>query len=398
MASSKKRHYLYILKEADVIKRDMEKNNLAGTSDYEQICTMWDLAFVELLNTKMPFFYMAEDDIVRIAIDEKFFDMSADRLCNFIGKTSFVELMKRTDFKNIDDDDKEDDKESEAFASEFEKLKNKILGGAAVKEEDTSNTQEKTDEKEAKPVQKINNFTPPAVPLGTTIEEVRNYRSQNGTTYAINTTELAFMGLEPGIGTTYTAVMCAMALSNDYKVAYFEFNDTGHIYALAKWILDEEPSGMTSIELGGVDYYFGIDYMTFISDYKDQYDFVVINYGNIQDNNNMSEFIRSGKRFIVASGIDWRLGRLEEFYKNCEYDRTGAIMYLVPLASDEMLDTVKNITSKNTVVSVPYCANPFEPTEEVMQKLFTSLRIEGNHKKEEEVPEKKKGFRFGLKK
>lgn len=52
MASSKKRHYLYILKEADVIKRDMEKNNLAGTSDYEQICTMWDLAFVELLNTK----------------------------------------------------------------------------------------------------------------------------------------------------------------------------------------------------------------------------------------------------------------------------------------------------------------------------------------------------------
>lgn len=82
---------------------------------------------------------------------------------------------------------------------------------------------------------------------------------------------------------------------------------------LGEWILGREIE-TNNYPLGSVDVYFEMDYLTFTTMYKDDYDFVIVDFGCYsRKRESMKEFIRIQNKYIVASGIDWNLGKLEDF-------------------------------------------------------------------------------------
>ena len=241
--------------------------------------------------------------------------------------------------------------------------------------------------------------------------EVLDYRvDTDGTARAINTKEIAVIGIERGIGTTHTAMYMAQVLAKNTgkKVAVVEINGSGTMRNLGEWILGREIE-TNNYPLGSVDVYFEMDYLTFTTMYKDDYDFVIVDFGCYsRKRESMKEFIRIQNKYIVASGIDWNLGKLEDFYDDFIVDKYHTSVYLIPYLEDEKLEPVKKIVRPNKVYSMPFVINPFMPDnreyEDYILKVLDEY-TEPEHGEEYDEPEKqgffdslKEKFKFGKKK
>lgn len=90
-----KHHFMNILKEADIHKREIERDlQPKDAADYKRICDLRAAAFVELIKSGVQ--YINLDDRLRIVIDDENYDLSKDTLRSFIGDNNYKLLSEET--------------------------------------------------------------------------------------------------------------------------------------------------------------------------------------------------------------------------------------------------------------------------------------------------------------
>lgn len=378
--SAKQRHYASILKETDIVMHQIERTyGPEKENDYNNICTLRNMAFVELVRIGTPFIIISEDNVIRIGYDEKTYDMPLSQFKLCVDEKEYEKIVSQKEFKPID---QEDDRPTK---SRFDVLKEKLLeyqnGQPLQIEDEISAMQEEmkhnenaywTEDISKAGIQKQRDVrSPQNLPDQSNPDEIIDLRvNKRGIAKSGNTAEIGFIGLERGAGVTHTAIMFAQALARDKKadVAFFESNKHGHMMSMAAWITGETIT--KAFPMGNVDYYFGMSYMVFLSKYKDQYDYVVIDFG-CNDVDDMSDFARLGNRFVVASGADWNLPTLEEFYNNYMFDHAHLMTYLIPyLDADDVADIKENIRIENIIHPIPFEKNPFEISDKTIELIL----------------------------
>ena len=189
------------------------------------------------------------------------------------------------------------------------------------------------------------------------------------------------MGIEHGIGTTHMAVMTAMELSKieNKKVALVEINNSNNMKDLGEWISGQRLES-NNYPLGNVDVYFGMDYLTFTAMYKDNYDYIVIDFGCYNKKRQaMQEFIRIPSKYVIASGIDWNLPTLADFYDDFSVDVTHSVVYLIPYLEGDLLTPIERLVKPNKVLTIPFNINPFSIEPETQKLLETIINKNNNN-------------------
>lgn len=387
MAVVKAFKWMRLLSDADEIRKKKEKTKDRSSLDmqsYQESVCLRNMAFVELLKAGIPFIYIEDDDIVRISLDETIYDIDTVSLKSFLTEEEYVNLINKTDFEEGFNPDKDINEEPQVY-DEFEALKNKILSygqsvneDADYKESRNSSNFETTFQEEIKDTTKFEeeykeNYNHES--------DIIDYRiDKDGRAKIVDTTEYGIMGVEHGIGTTHTAMMLATYLAKDTtkSVALVEINNSNNMRDLAEWVTGEKIE-TNNYPLGNIDIYFGVDYLTFTAMYKDNYDYVVVDFGCYNKKREViKEYIRIKNKFIVASGIDWNLPTLEDFYEDFIVDRSHTAVYLIPYLNDEMLIPIERIVKPNKVKGIPFNLNPFElsnETEAFLQELIGEEKL-----------------------
>lgn len=188
------------------------------------------------------------------------------------------------------------------------------------------------------------------------------------------TSELAFISTNKGAGTTYTAFICASALSKRYKVCVLELNGSNHFSTIFEYLNGEIPYKRKMFKYKNIDYYFNLSYDQFVTEFRPKYDFVIIDYSHIENINDFVQIARSDKVFAIIDGTYWRINELEKnVSKLKEKDRAKSIIYLNPIR--EPIAEIKKMCFPNKVVKVPFVINPFKPDKLTVKLFYKLLKI-----------------------
>lgn len=190
------------------------------------------------------------------------------------------------------------------------------------------------------------------------------------------TMEIGVCSVSHGSGATYTAILCAHSLSREYRVAFVEQNQSGHTQCLMRGLTrNTEPNikgGNFSYD--GVDYYFGIDYLQFVTEYRNKYDFVLVDFGILEDDLQRREFCRMNKYFVLVPGVLWRREDIKEYGAWVESgNHIEGAAFLTPFSADAGLrKQINELCDSDELMVVGYASDAFEPREH-HKELFYRL-------------------------
>ena len=67
--ATKRRYYINILKETDDVRKKYEKNSdNIDQGSFNELMSIWNMSYTELLKQNYPFILLPDDDIIRISI------------------------------------------------------------------------------------------------------------------------------------------------------------------------------------------------------------------------------------------------------------------------------------------------------------------------------------------
>ena len=70
--ATKRRYYINILKETDDVRKKYEKNSdNIDQGSFNELMSIWNMSYTELLKQNYPFILLPDDDIIRISIDDR---------------------------------------------------------------------------------------------------------------------------------------------------------------------------------------------------------------------------------------------------------------------------------------------------------------------------------------
>ncbi|NLD49027.1 MAG: serine/threonine protein kinase, partial [Clostridiaceae bacterium] len=133
--------------------------------------------------------------------------------------------------------------------------------------------------------------------------------------FSLGTNEIAILGVSQGVGVTHTAIMLANFLCSRYKTAILELNHSGAFKEICTIVEVVKNSDSKFFKYRGVDYYWNIDYQEFISRYKEDYEFLVLDCGSYQDMYEINEFLRADVRIAIGHAIDWKINEIRSFHQ-----------------------------------------------------------------------------------
>lgn len=195
------------------------------------------------------------------------------------------------------------------------------------------------------------------------------------------TVEIAFAGATHGCGVTHTAFMCANALSSDYKVAFFEANGSCDLRNFYQYLTRSDVS-QDIFSWYGVDFYARISYQDFSTKYKNNYDFVIVDYG-VFDEKQCANMMFASKRVMVVDSCEWKRKTLIDLYHKVEstYDAGHTMQYLVArVVEEEDVSDISKACCNNSVRGVPFCYDAFGENDEA-KYLFRSMLGMGMRKR-----------------
>lgn len=182
--------------------------------------------------------------------------------------------------------------------------------------------------------------------------------------------DVALVGSRSGIGTTYTALMLADSLRKGNKVAYFEYNNSEDMQHLASEFNSEEAN---HISLSGVDIFYDMDYSEFATSYRNDYDYVFVDFGTVTKLNKKRDIFASCNiKYICIPSTPWKVCDIDYDIETIdELDPIGNICLLAPLSTKK---TLKNYNmfkrcGRREIIPIPYSEEPIGCTEEVASYL-----------------------------
>lgn len=205
-------------------------------------------------------------------------------------------------------------------------------------------------------------------------DEVINEKNVTEYVHHLGSKIISCLGSESGSGTTHTLIMFANYLSRNHRVAYIEMNNSYAIKALGK-ITNRLTLGKKYFNHQKVDYYWDVDFSTFINSNKNKYEYLLIDFGVSQNIKSFDYFLLSDIKLCTISGIDWRIENSKNTYDYLsKIDVKNKWLYLVPFIEKKYLKEL-NVYIKNEIITIPYNVNPFKPEKCVMEKFDMLLHI-----------------------
>lgn len=209
------------------------------------------------------------------------------------------------------------------------------------------------------------------------------------------TVEVGVGGVCSGVGTTHTALMLAYSLSSKYKVAIVEQNHPydnargGHVHTFANIYRNLYPDTYINSNViprftyKGIDFYPYCNYAQFSARFRDNYDFVIVDYGNEMADEN---FFRMGKRIVVASAAEWKIVELKRYVKEVALKNSleSSINYLITFMPRNKMSEIRKICSvggaRANVYEVPVCPDWDMPTAQ-MEIIFNDILTNNQRRK-----------------
>ena len=189
--------------------------------------------------------------------------------------------------------------------------------------------------------------------------------------------EVAFTATNRGVGSTYSALLCAFSLKNaGQRVAIVEFdNRDNNFMDLSRQVLNRrDVEGIMSYEFGGVDFYLNMTYTTFRADHRAKYDFVIYDFGCCSNEVIASAVLECERIFVVASPQEYKYAELMDFVNEvAALDIHREFIYLFPLCDEEMLSNLSGLIGTNRVASIPADRNPFCPSKETLDAFINLI-------------------------
>lgn len=193
--------------------------------------------------------------------------------------------------------------------------------------------------------------------------------------------EIGMIATNIGLGCTYQSILLAYVLSGAKRgdrIAIVEFdNADANFETLCKIATGQgNTSGLNQFAIGNVDYFFNMVYSRFCTQYRDDYDYVVYDFGCCDDSTIDNYVMPLAHKFVVSSADEWKFEELAEFVRVVsEKDRNHEMVYLFPCADRRIMGDIAEMLAGNPVYTIPYETSPFAPSKR-SKKLFSAL-IEG---------------------
>lgn len=183
---------------------------------------------------------------------------------------------------------------------------------------------------------------------------------------------IGVLGVERGVGVTHTCVMLAEYLSKKKKIALIELNDSLHFKEIASITKEKKEIVKRNFIYNRVHYFWDISFGQFLSQYRENYEFLILDLGSYQNINDMDEFIRADIRLVIGHGMDWKVREIYNFnHENKNYDPNNSWCYVLPFMDKRSIKEVKSNIS-NRVFHLPYNINPFIPNQDT-KKIFEQI-------------------------
>ena len=198
--------------------------------------------------------------------------------------------------------------------------------------------------------------------------------------------EIGVMATNIGVGCTTISILLANTLAHEGKrAAIVELDDAdGCFEQLCRQEREEEQvDGITKFAIGTLDYYYHVPLQKFQLDYKPLYDFIVYDFGCLDQETIFHVYAMMQNRFIVTSKAEWKQHELKELLKDIKgmpgEDECRVLISSHCGGSD--LGDVKELMPENTILAaIPYESNPFYPGKACRQ-IFLKL-LDGTYKEE----------------
>ena len=180
----------------------------------------------------------------------------------------------------------------------------------------------------------------------------------------IGTVVIAVAGARPHIGCTHTAMSIASYLQHlKRSVAVIELNgseDFDRIHSLYEgepYYIDHE----TKFDYKGIDHYkFREDIR--LGEIMATYEYVVLDFGTLDDHPYYSEYLRSHVRLMLTSPFEWKQHWTEEF---CEsVNDPEHYIYVVPFGGKSNVKDMRERFPDYTIFPFPPSHNPYSVNEE----------------------------------
>lgn len=187
--------------------------------------------------------------------------------------------------------------------------------------------------------------------------------------------EVAVCGSQRGCGCTYNAITIASALSLHYKTAIVEINNHEDFECLGANIKSRIAvmSGISTFRYSGVDYYYGCSYEQFRKRFRQAYDFVVIDYGNEYDDN---EVMKKNYVFSTVPSAEWKTDEVVIYTKKLDgFDSDNKIKCLVGGKSTKELSEFRSVCNKREFYGLAYNPKPTSPDTSVFNVISKVLNI-----------------------
>lgn len=180
---------------------------------------------------------------------------------------------------------------------------------------------------------------------------------------------IAIAGTQNRVGTTHLAILITSYLSKKgWNSLYFERNNSCHIFNLLRRYTDiKSHNGISTI--------YGCNLLPNCEielPNKNGYQFVIKDYGCIQDDN-LQEYIKSDVKLLVAGSKEWELDKTEETLKLLNsYD---GIKYVFNFMDGKKFREILRSMEGLPCYRIPYLPNPFitkfeDNLEEFMENIL----------------------------
>ncbi|MGG1670004.1 hypothetical protein ACIFOE_05005 [Paenibacillus sp. NRS-1783] len=203
--------------------------------------------------------------------------------------------------------------------------------------------------------------------------------TQNVSEYVQGMSQIITVGSTySGAGSTHTAFLIASFLSRycRAKVALIERGSHASFHKLDECYHGQKNSARTRFDINKVTLFKAIGSAEWVDSIADDFPFVVVDMGDVEEIEEVQTFFRSSLPVLVASSSDWRLRDLGDFMNRNRSFRQDRMRIACPLGTKEAIDSLRKMMKNRMFFSVPQHDNPFESqedTDEVMESILSPL-------------------------
>lgn len=181
-----------------------------------------------------------------------------------------------------------------------------------------------------------------------------------------------------GAGSTHTAFLLASFLARHCKtkVALVETGSNPCFHRLDDFYNGQKNSIRPRFEIDKLTLFKGNGSAKWIDSATDDFPYVVVDMGDMEQSDDSQAFFRSSLPVLVASASDWRFQELHDFIKRNNAHRQDRMRIAFPMASDEAMDALTKVMKNRLLFSLPPHGDPFtrqEDTDEVLESILFPL-------------------------